>query len=300
MSQESKTAGAQYASYLRLLPQSVVEANNRRAQAHAQKAADAFAESFAEGTCPVCKNALTSYTNDAPCLHWLLRPEGFEKDDFPRIAARYSLAQVELFMRRVANQEAFAKNINDMASEGTGKLVELTAKYMTFEWALSCAKSDYDGHGNTEESQRPHYHFQMRIDGKRFIDYNDYHLPLHHSDILTMEAMRLAPGKITRNYVGGEGMDTVFKEDVVESLLTQGDGGDMLNAVHIIERKGMDAGAFLDQLRAAKAKGFPVIDVVRGVEDAKVTTLVEPGPGVVHQAVRQGRGRRAVTDELPE
>jgi len=47
--------------------------------------------------------------------------------------------------------------------------------------AIACAKSDYDGHGNTEESQRPHYHFQMRIDGKRFIDYNDYHLPLHHS-----------------------------------------------------------------------------------------------------------------------
>ncbi|KRQ96820.1 hypothetical protein CP49_33290 [Bradyrhizobium valentinum] len=42
MSQESKTAGAQYASYLRLLPQS--------AQAHAQNAADAFAKLFAEGT----------------------------------------------------------------------------------------------------------------------------------------------------------------------------------------------------------------------------------------------------------
>jgi hypothetical protein len=161
-------------------------------------------KSFAEGRCPVCKNARTSYAKDAPCLHRLLRPEWFEKDGFPRIAERYSLAQVELFMRRVANQEALAKNINDMASEGTGKLVELTAKYKGFEWAISCAKSDYDGHGNTEESQRPHYHFQMRIDGKRFIDYSDYHLPLHHSDILTMEAVRLAPGKITRNYVGGE------------------------------------------------------------------------------------------------
>ncbi|WP_190242141.1 hypothetical protein [Bradyrhizobium algeriense] len=91
MSQESKTAGAQYASYLRLLPQSVVEANNRRAQAHAQNAADAFAKLFAEGTCPVCKNAITSYTKDAP---WLLRPEGFEKDDFPRIAERYAAESI--------------------------------------------------------------------------------------------------------------------------------------------------------------------------------------------------------------
>ncbi|MGY8667001.1 hypothetical protein Q3C01_32230 [Bradyrhizobium sp. UFLA05-109] len=300
MSQESKMAGAQYASYLRLLPQSVIEANHRRAQPHAQKVADAFAVTFAEGTCPTCKNALSSYTKDAPCLHWLLKPEGFEKDDFPRIAERYSLAQIELFIRRVANQEAFAKNINNMADEGTGKLVEVTTKYKDFEWAISCGKSDYDGHGNTEESRRAHYHFQMRIDGKRFIDYSDYHLPLHHSDILTMEAARLAPGKIKRNYAGGEGMDMVFKEDVVEKLLAQGDGGDMLSATHIIERKGLDAGAFLDQLRAAKADGRPVMDVVRGVEDAKVTTLVEPGSGVVHQAVRQGRGRRVVTNDLPE
>jgi hypothetical protein len=52
MSQESKTAGAQYASYLRLLSQSVVEANNRRAQAHAQKATDDFAEIVRGGQVP--------------------------------------------------------------------------------------------------------------------------------------------------------------------------------------------------------------------------------------------------------
>jgi len=297
MSQESKAAGERYANYLRLLPQSVIEANDRRARPQAQEVADAFASSFASGTCPICVDALTSYATDAPCLHWLLKPEGFEKDDFLRIAERYSLAQIELFIRRVANQEAFAKNINDMADEGTGKLVELTAKYKNIEWAVSCAKSDYDGHGNTEESQRPHYHFQMRIDGKRFIDYSDYHLQLHHSDILTMEALRLAPGKIIRNLAGGEGMDKVFKKDVVENMLAQGNGGDMLGATVIIERKGMDAGALLNQIRAAKADGRPVMDVVRGVEDAKVLTLVEPGPGVVRQAVRQGRGRRPGTDD---
>jgi intracellular sulfur oxidation DsrE/DsrF family protein len=115
-----------------------------------------------------------------------------------------------------------------------------------------------------------------------------------------MEAMRLAPGKVTRNYVGGEGMDTVFNEDAVESLLAQGEGGDILSTMHIVKRKGMHVGAILNQLRAAKTEGRPLIDVVRGVEDARVTTLVEPGPDVVHQAVRQGRGRRVVTDEPPE
>ncbi|OCK60032.1 hypothetical protein [Bradyrhizobium sp. LMTR 3] len=82
-----------------------------------------------------------------------------------------------------------------------------------------------------------------------------------------MEAMRLAPGKITRNYFGGEGMDTVFKEGVVERLLSRGDGGDMLNTVHIIERKGWTLARSLTN--AAKAEDRPLIDDVRGMEDSK-------------------------------
>jgi len=83
---------------------------------------------------------------------------------------------------------------------------------------------------------------------------------------------------------------------VVEKLLAQGDGGDMLNATHIIERKGVDAGAFLDQLRAAKAEGRPLMDVVRGVEDAKVTTLVEPGPvWCIRQCAKDGGGASSRT-----
>jgi hypothetical protein len=54
--------------------------------------------------------------------------------------------------------------------------------------------------------------------------------------------------------LGGEGMDVVFKEDVVERLLSQGAGGDMLSATHIIERKGMDAGELLAKLRALRPK----------------------------------------------
>jgi hypothetical protein len=68
----------------------------------------------------------------------------------------------------------------------------------------------------------------------------------------------------------------------------------------MLRRKPVTEQGGLPRRDTAKAKGRPLIDVVRGVDDAKVTTLVEPGPGVVHQAVRQGRGRRVFTDELPE
>ncbi|ANW02922.1 hypothetical protein LMTR13_24935 [Bradyrhizobium icense] len=61
----------------------------------------------------------------------------------------------------------------------------------------------------------------------------------------------------------------------------------------------MDAGAFLDQ-RALPKEDRSLIDVVRAIEDAKVTTLVELGPSVVQQAVRQGRGWPVVSDESSE
>ncbi len=51
---------------------------------------------------------------------------------------------------------------------------------------------------------------------------------------------------------------------------------------------------------AAKAEDRPLIDVVRSMEDAKVTTLAELGPSVVQQVVRQGRGQRVVSDESSE
>jgi hypothetical protein len=73
-------------------------------------------------------------------------------------------------VRWVANEEAFAKNINDLADEGTGKLVELTVKYKNLEWSFSCGAPDLAGHvGGGEPSKAPHWHFQMYVDGKPFV-----------------------------------------------------------------------------------------------------------------------------------
>jgi hypothetical protein len=223
LSIDPKSHGQHYANYLKTLPKSVAAENNRRARERAEKEAVAFTAAFQEGKCSICKSDLTSYVADQPCLHWLLKPRGFEKTDLRKVADRFSMAQIELYIRRVANQEAFAKNINDLADEGTGKLVELTANYKNLEWAISCGKGDYDGHGsNSEESKRPHYHFQMRIDKKPYIDYADFHIPLHDSDIVTMEAERLAPAYVTRRFAGGEGMSEVFKEEIIERLALEG------------------------------------------------------------------------------
>jgi hypothetical protein len=59
------------------------------------------------------------------------------------------------------------ENINDLADEGTGKLVELTIKYKNLQWSFSCSDNDLSGHdGGGEQSTRPHWHFQVFVDDR--------------------------------------------------------------------------------------------------------------------------------------
>lgn len=130
-------------------------------------------------------------------MHWLMMPVGFTRQYFMDVMMRYSISQLQAFPRWVANEEGVARNINDLREEGTGKLVELTIGYKDCEWAFSCAEGDYLGHASAStESQRPHYHFQMRYKRQAFVRYDDFHIPLHDSDILTMEATRAAPDSL--------------------------------------------------------------------------------------------------------
>jgi hypothetical protein len=300
MTHASKEHGQGYARYLKLLPKSIIDGNNLRALQRGIHEAVKFSETFKAGKCSICGSDLTAYVPDRPCLHWLLKPNGFEKADLLKITKRYSMRQIEGYIRRVANEEALAININDLADEGSGKLVELTVKYKDLEWAISCGKTDYDGHqGDNEDAKKPHYHFQMRIDNKRYVDYGDFHIPLHHSDVVNMEAERLAPGRVPRTFVGGEGMGDVFKEENVERLAVDGrvaereaDGAVKFDHIVVAEKgKPMLAEDVQAALREAREQGKPAAGLLRKLPNVKVMTMAEPGPGVVKQAVRGGRGR---------
>jgi hypothetical protein len=41
------------------------------------------------------------------------------------------------------------------------------------------------GHG-TGASRHPHYHFQMRMDGRQFINFGDFHVPLSERDLINL------------------------------------------------------------------------------------------------------------------
>ena len=141
--------------------------DNQKKRAHAEAEHRKFAEHFHVGKCSICGNELTSFNMGQPCVHWLLVPLGFTKSRFMDVADKFDLFQIQIFLRWVANEDAFARNINDFSDEGTGKLIELTIRTRDWEWAFSCGEGDFIGHkSESEASQRPHYHFQMRYKKK--------------------------------------------------------------------------------------------------------------------------------------
>ncbi len=295
MSDEKKEA-RRTAEFLKSAPTHFRYWNDKQRQ-HAENEAAEFRAAFAEGKCSVCGQPIASYTKSKPCLHWLLRPDGFEKDDVPRIAKQWGMGQLQLFLRRVANEEGFAKNINDLAVEGSGKIVELTIKAKDKEWSFSCGDGDYEGHkSDSPISRRPHYHLQMCVNGRPFIDYNNFHLPLHARDMLVIEAQRI--GAATVRYAGGEGLSEVFTQENMERLATtgtpaaeEGEGLAKLDQFVVAKKPGGIRGEdIMAAIQRAKAANKPMTEFLREIEDVNVTTIVSPGPGTVAQAPRK-RGR---------
>ena len=302
MTEAAKAKGRGFAKFLESLPEDARargnEENFRAAEAEHQR----FLEYFSKGHCYLCKNPLASFSKKTPCPHWLLKPKGFKKNDLLAIAHRYGFFQIQSFLRWVANQDSFARNINDLPDEGSGsKLFEVTIKYKNLEWAFSCAESDYQGHATSQHAKHQHYHFQMRIDQRPFINYSDFHVPFSEMDVINIEAMRALPGKVKQRFSFGEGMNDALNEDTVEQIVSAtvpGDASDeapfKIDTIAMAEEgKTISGDDLYEIIQEAKAKNVTVASLMHKLPNAQTRVIVTPGPGVVEQAPRSGRKKDA-------
>src|ERR1700682_1679970 len=226
MTEDLRSRGLAFAKFLSELSPEERERGNQKMRDEAQAQHALFRESFRAGQCSFCGQPLASFDSAKPCRHWLLKPDGFGKEHFGLLAQQHSWSELENYLRWVANEDGFAKNINDLADEGTGKLVELTIKYKKLRWSFSIGATDLSGHeGGGELSKQPHYHFQMYVDEKPLIRYNDFHLPLSVADIGFLEHMRANPGKVKKRLAGGLGMDELLDETTLEHVVSMGRSG---------------------------------------------------------------------------
>ena len=302
MSVELRNKGQEFSEFMaKLSPEERAKGNQANLDS-ATKEYDRFLEDYSHGECYLCSKPLKSYSKDNPCIHWLLKPKGFKKKMMPVIADKFGYFQIQSLLRWYANQESFGKNINDLKEEGSGnKMFEVTIKYKNIEWSFSCAESDYLGHQNSNNSKHAHYHFQMRIDGRPFINYNDFHLPFSDMDIIHIEAMREKPELVTQRFTYGEGINELLdSEEILNAVVTAPGENDtdendapfkIDTFAYAEDGETINGEDLYNIIQEAKEKGVTIASLMHKLPNAKSQVIVSPGPGVVVQKPRNG-GKR--------
>jgi len=204
-------------AFFRSLTPEQVKEGNRRGHEEYERQVAAFRAAYALGKCYLCGDAFDQKRSSAPCTHWLLRRFRFKKYDFPTVFREYDYHNIAAYLRWCANEEAPLRNINDLTQEKPArKIISFTIRWKNIEWTFECSENDLRGHGGPHSSF-PHYHFQMRIDGRQFINFNDFHVPLSEHDIFNL-SLRGEPWIHHSFGAAGSGMQAALAVDPEEAL----------------------------------------------------------------------------------
>lgn len=282
---------ASMAARLAALTEEERKQHNNAQIAESDRQHSAFRAAFREGGCYICHRPLGEFVEKDPCLHWFLRPEGVRKRHYPLVADKFGMMAIQSWIRWVANEGEWAKNIADTAD--ADHLVQVTAGYGDYEWSISCSRADFNGHAG-RNSSFPHYHLQMKIKGRPFISYNDFHLPVHHEEAILLRAMEVSGAK--SKFAHGESFDdlmaAVDPQWVVDLPKTTADPKNAHFSMHTFimadEGTAISGDAIYDLVQKARAKGVSVASLADSVPNASARTLITEGPGVLAPAPREG------------
>ena len=185
---------------------------NERNHAEHLEQHERFIEGYQVEHCYLCNKGFKTISKEEPCIHWLLRRGKFKNKDIVLIAKKFGYYNICSYLRWCANAERMAANINDLKDEAPeGKILSSTIRWKNIEWSFDCSPNDFAGHGGSH-TDFPHYHFQMRIDGKQFINFNDYHLPFSDIDLFMMQLSK-KPGMRCDFGIRGSGMQDAMSID---------------------------------------------------------------------------------------
>jgi hypothetical protein len=177
---------ARIKKFIQSLSPEEIDVGNRRDHAEHERQVAAFRAAYAVGKCYLCGEPFDQMRSSHPCTHWLLRRCRFKKNDLLKVSKRYDYHNIAAFLRWCANEEVLLRNINDLSDEKSDrKVISYTIKWKNIEWTFDCTENDLNGHG-IGYSSAPHYHFQMRIDGRQFINFNEFHIPFSDRDLFQL------------------------------------------------------------------------------------------------------------------
>ena len=291
---------AQEASrFLSSLSKEKIKEINEKVRRDSDKVYREFKEELAKEKCFLCGKFLTNFTFEKPCMHWLLRPAGFDKKHAVFVFKKFNYLRIESFVRWMANSEIPAGNINDLEEEkNPDKTFEYTIKYKNLEWSFSCSKGDIAGHSLAfrKEARSPHYHFQMRIDRKPFIDYGNMHIPFTDEDLWHLPIMLgMVKNAGYANYHGAGMQDMMagIEPEVLLSAMQKSDDEDegVYNLQTLVKAepgKTLSGTELAEIFKKHKETGIPIARLIRDIKNlGQATTYITPGPRVPDQAGRK-------------
>jgi len=266
----------------------------------------AFIKHYDSDECYLCGKPFKTISKSVPCVHWLLRRCKFKKKDFSKITDKYDFYNVSAFLRWVANAEAGVRNINNLKEESSErKLFETTIKWKNIEWTLDCSKNDFEGHAGSK-TDFPHWHFQMRVDGKQFINFNDYHIPFSKDDQLKITLENDSESGFLHTFgPGGQGMQEHMDrladdpDEFIENVVTTSnpeEGSVHMQSIVRGPEGGISGDKINEALEMARNTGKSLAHCFRetlsGDEDVSISTVASPAESVPKIAKRTERKRR--------
>lgn len=281
---------------LSMTPEQVIDCNRIDHEKY-EKEYTQFPENYKEWICHICKKSFKTYSTKSPCLHSLLRRNWFKKKDFPKIYQRWSYFNISTYFRWIANQERFAWNINNLDEEkDPNKKFEYTIRWKNIEWTLSSALGDFIGHSG--KCNFPHYHFQMRIDGQRFIDFDQFHIPFSEYDLFVFDSIET--WKVKHSYGFGwvwiqESVEQISKSDQpLENLQRTDDINEAQFNIHTTITWEISWDWFADIVDESKNTGETIASLVkkRAGKDIEVNTIIEPIDNIPDIAARDPKYRK--------
>jgi len=287
-------------NFIKRLPQEKIDEINKKEIENSRQQYKKFKEGFSKGYCYICKSKIDLFDKNMPCVHWLLKPNGFKKEHFKLILQNANYSNIDSYLRWVANQETLLKNINDLSEEKKESMMfEYIIKYKNFEWSFSCSKNDFEGHKNKRQGKYPHYHFQMRIDNLPFINFGDFHIPLSPYDKYVIRVKKNEIKNISYQDGFGAGMESFFKNLSPEEILKHAKTTDnfdkaTIHTTYIIQAdpgKTISGDELQNLMDESKRTGTPFWNLLPRLKNAKRTAIVSPGDGVPEVFHRKGRNK---------
>lgn len=257
---------------------------------------DRFLKAFAKDECYICGTPLAEMNPRELCPHWLLQPKGVKGRDIGRVLTKFGYFRTQAFLRWLANQEAIARNINDMEGErDPNKILEATITFRGFEWTFGFSQSDLDGHATSSHARKPHFHFQMKRGGQTVFGFSDLHCLFTDYDLFKVEIIRSGSDKIKHGFNFGRGMDDLLAPKMYEKIIKEAKTPKSLNeaAVRLDTILMAEEGAAIsgDEINAiieeAREKDVPFASLLHKLKGKlKSTTVISPAetvPEIAHR-----------------